>query len=132
MRQCFFPRVLPPIPELPGYAEAVARTEDRARAAVEASRDGRDLPAAPASPNEGLTEEQVDHKKRLDLRKMRGNTPDDVFGKKVVRLMQHVETSLKRVAAELVFTLCEEDAAEFTQRAGFGNAVHLLPVPVVE
>lgn len=36
------------------------------------------------------------------------------------------EGQLARIAAELLFVLCEEDKDEFRVRTGFGNAVHLL------
>jgi hypothetical protein len=44
----------------------------------------------------------------------------------LIRLMTWFESSVKRSACELLWTLCDEDATEFVLRTGFGNAVHFL------
>jgi len=45
---------------------------------------------------------------------------------KLIRLMTWIDSSVKRSACELLWTLCNEDATEFVLRTGFGNAVYFL------
>ncbi|KAL7439541.1 hypothetical protein ACHAXM_006758 [Skeletonema potamos] len=45
---------------------------------------------------------------------------------KLIRLMTWIDSSVKRSACELLWTLCDEDATEFVLRTGFGNAVYFL------
>ncbi|KAK1748307.1 synembryn [Skeletonema marinoi] len=45
---------------------------------------------------------------------------------KLIRLMTWIDSSVKRSACELLWTLCHEDATEFVLRTGFGNAVYFL------
>lgn len=45
---------------------------------------------------------------------------------KLIRLMTWIDSTVKRAACELLWTLCDEDATEFVLRTGFGNAVHFL------
>jgi hypothetical protein len=47
---------------------------------------------------------------------------------KLIRLLTHHETNLKRCCGELLWTLCGNDSKEFILRCGFGNAVHQLGV----
>jgi len=47
---------------------------------------------------------------------------------KLIKLMTWTDTSVKRCASELLWTLCNEDANEFVRRTGFGNAVHMLGI----
>ncbi|XP_067849709.1 synembryn-A-like [Heptranchias perlo] len=45
---------------------------------------------------------------------------------KLVRLMTHIDTDLKRCAAEFLFVLCKESVARFVKYTGYGNAAGLL------
>jgi hypothetical protein len=45
---------------------------------------------------------------------------------KLIRLMTWIDSTVKRAACELLWSLCYEDATEFVLRTGFGNAVHFL------
>ena len=45
---------------------------------------------------------------------------------KLIRLMTWIDSSVKRSACELLWTLCDDDATEFVLRTGFGNAVYFL------
>ena len=47
---------------------------------------------------------------------------------KLISLLTHTETNLKRCCGELLWTLCGNDSKEFILRCGFGNAVHQLGV----
>ena len=47
---------------------------------------------------------------------------------KLIKLMTWTDTSVKRCASELLWTLCNEDPNEFVRRTGFGNAVHMLGI----
>lgn len=45
---------------------------------------------------------------------------------KLVRLMTHLDTDVKRVAAEFLFVLCSESVPRFIKYTGYGNAAGLL------
>ncbi|XP_037017223.2 synembryn-A [Artibeus jamaicensis] len=45
---------------------------------------------------------------------------------KLVRLMTHLDTDVKRVAAEFLFVLCSESVPRFVKYTGYGNAAGLL------
>lgn len=50
----------------------------------------------------------------------------DLLRNKLVRLMTHLDTDLKRVAAEFLFVLCSESVPRFIKYTGYGNAAGLL------
>lgn len=54
--------------------------------------------------------------------------PADSLRSELVARMTSIacEGQLARIAAELLFVLCEEDKDEFRVRTGFGNAIHLM------
>ncbi|XP_064416543.1 synembryn-A isoform X2 [Latimeria chalumnae] len=56
------------------------------------------------------------------------NRPEvgDTLRNKLVRLMTHVDTDVKRCAAELLFVLCKENVSRFVKYTGYGNAAGLL------
>lgn len=56
------------------------------------------------------------------------DAPVGTLREKLLRLMTSLDTHVKRCAAELVFTLCDENPDEFVGRCGFGNAVQLLQI----
>ncbi|XP_007947503.1 synembryn-A [Orycteropus afer afer] len=45
---------------------------------------------------------------------------------RLVRLMTHLDTDVKRVAAEFLFVLCAESVPRFIKYTGYGNAAGLL------
>ncbi|XP_006877054.1 PREDICTED: synembryn-A isoform X2 [Chrysochloris asiatica] len=45
---------------------------------------------------------------------------------RLVRLMTHLDTDVKRVAAEFLFVLCAESVSRFVKYTGYGNAAGLL------
>ncbi|XP_023580135.1 synembryn-A isoform X1 [Trichechus manatus latirostris] len=45
---------------------------------------------------------------------------------RLVRLMTHLDTDVKRVAAEFLFVLCAESVPRFVKYTGYGNAAGLL------
>ena len=53
-----------------------------------------------------------------DLYTMRGGTPPDCFGGKLIKFMTSLEEYLKRFSSEFLLTLCDEDTKEFTIRCG--------------
>lgn len=50
----------------------------------------------------------------------------DQLRNKLVRLMTHLDTDVKRVAAEFLFVLCSESVPRFIKYTGYGNAAGLL------
>ncbi|XP_073908391.1 chaperone Ric-8A isoform X4 [Castor canadensis] len=50
----------------------------------------------------------------------------DLLRNKLVRLMTHLDTDVKRVAAEFLFVLCSESVPRFIKYTGYGNAAGLL------
>uniref|UniRef100_A0A4W3GDW9 Synembryn n=1 Tax=Callorhinchus milii TaxID=7868 RepID=A0A4W3GDW9_CALMI len=50
----------------------------------------------------------------------------DALRNKLVRLMTHIDTDVKRCAAELLFVLCKENVSRFVKYTGYGNAAGLL------
>ncbi|XP_076971314.1 chaperone Ric-8A [Tamandua tetradactyla] len=50
----------------------------------------------------------------------------ELLRNKLVRLMTHLDTDVKRVAAEFLFVLCSESVPRFIKYTGFGNAAGLL------
>ncbi|NIG60344.1 synembryn-A isoform X2 [Pontoporia blainvillei] len=50
----------------------------------------------------------------------------DLLRNKLVRLMTHLDTDVKRVAAEFLFVLCSESVPRFVKYTGYGNAAGLL------
>ncbi|XP_076878426.1 chaperone Ric-8A [Brachyhypopomus gauderio] len=45
---------------------------------------------------------------------------------KLVRLMTHIDTDVKKCAAEFLFVLCKESVSRFIKYTGYGNAAGLL------
>jgi len=73
-------------------------------------------------------------KERYDRRRMRPvDAPAYATRTLLFELMTDVHSTTKRFATELLFALCENDAAEFSLRCGLGNAIaflqtrHLMP-----
>ncbi|XP_049637101.1 synembryn-A isoform X2 [Suncus etruscus] len=56
------------------------------------------------------------------------NRPEvgELLRNKLVRLMTHLDTDVKRVAAEFLFVLCSESVPRFIKYTGYGNAAGLL------
>ncbi|KAG8515723.1 Synembryn-A [Galemys pyrenaicus] len=50
----------------------------------------------------------------------------ELLRNKLVRLMTHLDTDVKRVAAEFLFVLCSESVPRFIKYTGYGNAAGLL------
>ncbi|PNJ84737.1 RIC8A isoform 1 [Pongo abelii] len=50
----------------------------------------------------------------------------EMLRNKLVRLMTHLDTDVKRVAAEFLFVLCSESVPRFIKYTGYGNAAGLL------
>lgn len=50
----------------------------------------------------------------------------ELLRNKLVRLMTHLDTDVKRVAAEFLFVLCSESVPRFVKYTGYGNAAGLL------
>ncbi|KAM5222770.1 chaperone Ric-8A isoform 1-T1 [Hipposideros larvatus] len=50
----------------------------------------------------------------------------EMLRNKLVRLMTHLDTDVKRVAAEFLFVLCSESVPRFVKYTGYGNAAGLL------
>ncbi|KFO38530.1 synembryn-A isoform X1 [Fukomys damarensis] len=50
----------------------------------------------------------------------------ELLRNKLVRLMTHLDTDVKRVAAEFLFVLCSESVSRFIKYTGYGNAAGLL------
>eukprot|EP00947_MAST-08B_sp_MAST-8B-sp1_P004089 g4089.t1 len=46
----------------------------------------------------------------------------------LLRLMISLNTEVKRVVSELIWTLCKEDAQIFTRRVGVGYGIHLMQI----
>jgi len=54
------------------------------------------------------------------------DAPKGTLRWKLIRLMTWTESHTKRTTAELLWTLCGQDAQEFVLRTGFGNAMPML------
>ncbi|XP_004717215.1 synembryn-A [Echinops telfairi] len=50
----------------------------------------------------------------------------ELLRNRLVRLMTHLDTDVKRVAAEFLFVLCAESVPRFVKYTGYGNAAGLL------
>eukprot|EP00924_Labyrinthula_sp_SR-Ha-C_P004430 augustus_masked-scaffold_89-processed-gene-0.5-mRNA-1 protein AED:1.00 eAED:1.00 QI:0/0/0/0/1/1/3/0/766 len=74
----------------------------------------------------GLSEAEA--KKVRNKRHMEGNTPDNVLGRRIIELMTDFDQNVKRLAAELVWAICDGDKNRFIVRAGYGNGVHLMAI----
>mmetsp|Transcript_42962 Transcript_42962/g.68992 ORF Transcript_42962/g.68992 Transcript_42962/m.68992 type:complete len:486 (-) Transcript_42962:1563-3020(-) len=61
-------------------------------------------------------------------RKMEGNTPKDSLGGFMISLLTCIDSNLKRSTGELLYILCDNDAAEITERCGYGPAAHILAI----
>ena len=46
----------------------------------------------------------------------------------VIKLMTSIDSNVKRFANEFLWTLCDGNPGEFTNRTGFGNACHFLGI----
>lgn len=73
-----------------------------------------------------MTEEEATIAKRN--RHMKGSTPENSIGGRVIRLMTEIDQNIKRLSGELIWSLCDGDQATFVDRAGYGNGVHLLAI----
>lgn len=54
------------------------------------------------------------------------DAPDGSLRANLIRLMTCPQSQIKRLAGELLWTLCDSNPEEFIQRVGFGNAVLIL------
>uniref|UniRef100_A0A7S2XIN1 Uncharacterized protein n=1 Tax=Attheya septentrionalis TaxID=420275 RepID=A0A7S2XIN1_9STRA len=54
------------------------------------------------------------------------DAPKGTLRYNIIQLMTATESNSKRLASELLWTLCDADPNEFVRRTGFGNAVHML------
>jgi len=75
---------------------------------------------------EGLSPEEVES--TMNEVKMKGITPRDILGGRLISLMVCLESNIKRYSGELLYTLCDEDAAEMTKRCGYGSSAHILAI----
>eukprot|EP00978_Attheya_sp_CCMP212_P032586 scaffold128060_cov55-Attheya_sp.AAC.3 len=56
------------------------------------------------------------------------DAPKGTLRYNIIQLMTAPESNSKRLASELLWTLCNADPNEFVRRTGFGNAVHMLGI----
>ena len=56
------------------------------------------------------------------------DAPEGTFRHVLLRLMISLNTDVKRVVSELIWTLCKEDAQIFTRRVGVGYGIHLMQI----
>ena len=115
------------------------REEDEALAAAGLTReqaDARDKAALAARLENPSTKEAVEGRRAMrveayqkaeqERRVHPENAPKGTFRAMLLRQMCSLDYTVKRYAAELMFTLCKSNAEEFTRRTGFGNAIALL------
>ena len=80
----------------------------------------------PLDPDAFNTEEEF--KEAAEERKVDGLVKKDTFGGKLVTLMISLETNLKRIASEFLWTLCHNSAKEMTDFCGYGAAAHIIAI----
>jgi len=47
---------------------------------------------------------------------------------KLIELMTNIDSYVKRCASELLWNICDENAKEYVNRTGYGNAIHMLSI----
>jgi len=106
VKQIVFPNPLPstPVPPAPPSSSSASHEGEGPEGSEEAEREARE--AARLAPQDA---------------------PPGTLRALLIALMTCLETRVKRLASELLFTICQgEDKDEFMKRTGFGNAIALL------
>ena len=87
------------------------------------------LSATTSAPIQTSNSDNTNSPKKTNTNKMAPkDAPPGTMRFKLISLMTHIDSNVKRCASEFLWTLCNNDPQEFVERTGFGNAVHMLGI----